>query len=126
MTKINPDQPYEMRQIVATMGAAGEFALSGKLYKIPLIMTFWGGEKPSFAAIFDRIADRDAKGFLVLSNMKKGEIVVKPGLVYRKILMTGVIMNEHLLAMKRFRPKKQIVYEKSTEAPVDLGVIGGQ
>lgn len=114
---------YEIRQIVARVGKAGSFTIGGKSYHMPEYMTFWCGEKPSFAAKFDRLAPMDEKGFLRLDALREGEIVVKPGLVYRKVAMTGMVMDAHLKAMQKFRKKVVTAPVMSDEAPIDVGVI---
>lgn len=120
--KIDTKQNYEVRQVVAKMGLAGKFREGGKQYKIFQFLTFWSGGGPSFAAEFVRPAT-NVGGFLFLEDLKVGEIVVKPGLIYRKIPMTGMIMAEHMRAMKKFKPKRQIVYERDTAPAVDVGSI---
>lgn len=126
MTKIaKSDQPYERRQIVAYMGRAGRFRMNGKNYTIWKYMTFYVGKgKPPVAGEFVRMADRDKEGFLRLETVKPGEMVVTPGIIYRKIPMSGVMMAEHMRKLKRFKPRDLVVYEKDTSSPaVDLGEI---
>lgn len=119
------DQNYQRRQIVARMGRAGVFRLGGKRYIIWKYMTFWcGNDMPSIAAEFVRQADHDKDGFLRIENLREGEIVVTPGLVYRKIPMSGVMMAEHIKAMRNFKPRDILVMDKDTDAgAVDLGAI---
>ena len=118
-------QEYQRRQIVARMGRAGEFRMGGKRYIIWKIMTFWcGHDQPSIAAEFVRQADIDEEGFLRIGNLREGEICVTPGLIYRKIPMSGVIMTEHMKKMKNFQPRDIVTHVKDTSSPAeDLGVI---
>lgn len=118
-------QDYQRRQIVARMGKAGHFRMGGKKYIIWQFMTFWCGEgQPAIAAEFVRPAPTDKEGFLHIEGLKPGELLVTPGLVYRKIPMSGLIMAEHLKKMKRFKPRDILQSYKDTAAgAVDLGTI---
>ena len=118
-------QPYERRQIVSYMGKAGLFSFGQKNYTIWKFMTFWcGGGKPAIAAEFVRMDERDDDGFIRMENMREGEMLVTPGLIYRKIPMSGLIMTKHLEKMKTFKPKDLVVYEKDTSSgPIDVGEI---
>lgn len=119
------NQDYERRQIVARMGKAGEFRLGGKRYIIWEYMTFWSGhDKPSIAAKFVRPAPTDKEGFLRIEDLRPGEILVTPGLVYRKVPMSGLIMAEHMKKMKHFKPRDITVADiDRSEGAVDLGTI---
>jgi hypothetical protein len=119
------NQEYERRQIVARMGKAGYFRMERKKYIIWQFMTFWTGPlTPAIAAEFVRPADIDEQGFLRIEKLRPGEILVTPGLVYRKVAMTGIIMAEHLKKMKRFRPRDVVEHFKDTAAgAVDLGTV---
>ncbi len=115
---------YQKREIVAKLDAIGTFTENGKRYKLWGHMTFYcGPDTVAIAAKYDRVAPKDENGELVMIALKEGEIVVKPGFVYRIIPMTGAIMTEHLRAMRTWKPKVVYSYEKSDEAAVDLGVI---
>lgn len=125
MGHIDPHSaPYERRQIVAKMGKAGTFRVGRRVFTLWKYMTFFTGNgKPGFAAEFVRKADIDKNGFLRLETVREGEIVVAPGLVYKKIPMTGNIMTVHLQAMKTFRPRDTLNFEKDKGPAVDLGEI---
>lgn len=118
------DKPYERRQIVAKMGRAGYFTVEGKKYILWQYMTFWCGYNvPTICAKFDRICDMDKQGFIRLDRVNEGELLVKPGLIYKIVPMTGEIMAEHLRGMVSFKPKPVYSFEKSKEAAFDLGTI---
>lgn len=125
MTHIAPtDQIYERRQIVARMGRAGEFRMGDKRYIIWKVMTFWHGPGKYTAAEFVRPADIDKEGMLRLDNLKPGQIVVTPGLIYQKIPMSGIILAEHMKKMKKFKPRDLVTHVKDTSGEFeDLGVI---
>lgn len=107
------------------MERIGYFQEGGKKYTLWGYLTFYCGEGVTpIAAKYDRIAPRDEDGELLTSGIKPGEIVVMPGFVYKIIPMSGMIMSEHLKKIQRgWKPKAQLVYEKSDAPAVDLGVI---
>lgn len=118
------NQQTRQLQIVARMQRHGAFRMDGKKYILWKYMTFYtGSDQPAICAEFVRIADTDKEGFLRFDALQEGEIVVTPGLIYKKIPMSGLIMAEHLRKMTRFRPKAQVVYEKDKGAAVDLGTV---
>lgn len=119
------NKTYERRQIVAYVGSVGTFRMNGRTFNIPKYMTFYTGKNsPAIAAVFKGEAPRDNYGYLRIEDMEEGEILVDPAFVFKKIPMTGMLMAQHLQAMKTFKPKEDIVYEKDTSAPaVDLGSI---
>jgi len=122
MTHIKSDNQetiYAQRQIVCRLGQAGSYTINGITYAIPEIITLYGGE----AARFVRLASKDLHGFLRFDDLKFGQIVINPGLIYDKIPMTGKIMSAHLKSMAAFKPRIVMEYEKDDSPPVDLGVI---
>lgn len=118
-------QPYERRFIVAKMGSAGTFTEGRRTFRIWQFITFHVPNGLPFAAEFVGKAPVDKRGFLKLESLRAGQIVVKPGFIYNKVAMTGVIMAEHLKAMKTWKPPvPEVVYEKDLSAPaVDMGII---
>jgi len=118
------DQGYEARGIVAVVGFVGEYMSGGINYKIPAYITFdCGGDKPGMCARFIRQAETK-KGFLDMSKVQEGDIVVKPGFIYRKCTWTTEIFNAHLAALKRYKRKVIVKHEVDKSAGhVDLGVI---
>jgi len=118
------DKPYERRQIVAKMGRAGYFTVGGKRFILWQYMTFWCGyNQPTICAKFDRICDMDKEGFIRLDRVNEGELLVKPGLIYKITPMTGEIMAEHLHSMNKFSPKPVYSFDKDTAPAVDLRTI---
>lgn len=125
-TKIsNTEVPYTRRQIVARLGVVGFYSMNNKNHPIPQYITFHLGEgQQPLVAIFDRQADTDDSGFIDLNRIKEGELVIAPGLIYRKTCFTGNLMTAHLQALKKFRPRSTVAYEKDHSAPpVNLGSI---
>ena len=124
MKELPDGTPYIARQKVAHMERIGYFHVDNVKYTMWGYLTFYcGPDEVAIAAKFDRIAQYDEQGELVTFGLKPGEIVVKPGFVYKTIPMTGMILTEHLRRMRTWKPKPTYEYEKSDEAAVDLGVI---
>lgn len=119
----NTNAQYEQRQIVARLDRLGSINMNLQQYPIWSYLTFHGGGMPAFAATFDRLAPRDRENFLLLDDLRPGELVVTPGLVYRKIPMTGMLLMAHLDAMKYWRPKQTTSYEMDLSGVVDVGTI---
>lgn len=120
------DQEYRRLQGVAKLGKAGVFVMGGVKYQIWEYMTFYAGkDQPPVCAKFSRPATIDKEGFLQIGMLQPGEIVVKPGLIYQKLLsMPGIVMAEHLKKMKKFRPRDIVQHVKDTSGEFeDLGVI---
>lgn len=129
-------QGYEARGIVARINKIGHYddtlvgapSLIGARKPIYQFLTFDAGKgKPSFAAEYVREAKiivNKQGTFLDPRDLKEGEIVVSPGFVYKKIPWTTKIMNCHLDALKKYRPKSIIKADVDQSAgPIDLGTI---
>lgn len=83
------------------------------------------GKPPTFAA-YGGPAPVDDLGNLRVENLPDGTIIVEPGLLYNPIPpmdVTGKMMAEHERAMRTWRPKPEIHYERDDAPAVDLGVI---
>lgn len=117
--------PYQRRYLVSRMGDAGTFQENLRVFRIYRYMTFHVIGGPAIAAEFVGRAPIDEHGFLRLEMLDEGMIVVKPGLLYRKVPMTGEIMNQHLRAMATWKkPDPQIFYEIDKNAPpIDVGKV---
>lgn len=67
--------------------------------------------------------EQNGEKFLDASALKEGEIVVSPGFIYKKVAMSGVIMTEHLKALKTYRRKTILDATKEDGPAIDLGEI---
>lgn len=125
--KIASARPYQRRHPVARFMSIGKMKVNG------LERTLWGfmsfhnglGKPPTFGA-FGGLAPVDDFGNLAMSELKEGDIIVEPGLIYKPIPIlevTGKMMAEHDKAMKKWKPKVTYGYEKDDAPAVDLGVI---
>ena len=115
------EHTYVKRQIVARLDFVGNVDDVMPFYRY---LTIWNGPNEKATAVrFRGFARVDKDGFMDYSLLKPGDIVISPGLVYEPVTMTGQIMAAHLKRMQTWKPKEEIVYEKSDEAPVDLGAL---
>lgn len=125
--KIEGKKPYFRRQPVAKFGAVDRVVVNRITRTVFYFMSFYNGPglAPTFAELVGR-APVDAEGFLKIDAVPEGCIIVDPGLVYRPIPLlrvSGKMMAEHEKAMKKWKPKTQLVYEKDDAPAVDLGPI---
>jgi hypothetical protein len=124
---IKSERPYFRRSPVAKFFKVGNMTVNG------IQRTLWGfmsfhngvGKLPTFAA-FGGLAPVDEHGHLRIEGLKDGVIIVAPGIIYNPIPpldVTGKMMAEHDKAMKKWKPKAQLVTERSDAPAVDMGVI---
>lgn len=106
--KIASNKAYEARGIVAKINPIGNYELVPNL-KITVfqflsldcgpgcdkILVEFIGPAP-----YDEITQE-----LDLNNVKEGDIIVNPGLLYRKRAWTQALMTEHLQQLKKYKPK---------------------
>lgn len=125
MPRLEDGREYAGRQVVAKFDPVGHFTEGGRRYKIWRYLTFYTG--PDSAPIcgkYDRVAPRDEHGELVYMAIRAGEIVVKPGFVYRVVPMSGAMITEHLRQSRNWKPKTTYSYEKDVDSgPVDAGIV---
>lgn len=115
---------YARRQIVSRFGLIGTYQQGLRRYPIWRYLTFYTGPNtPPIAAKFVREADRDKQGIVHIDHLPEGTLVVDPCFIYEKIPMSGFIMAAHLRKMRLFRPRDEVVYEKSKDGPIDVGEI---
>jgi hypothetical protein len=124
MGKFKGAELYEKRHIVAKFERIGELNVGG------IVMPLWGFvtlisrlDAPIIAAKFDRLAKKDEEGHIRLEDTQPGEIILTPGLIYKKIPMSSPIMRKHEQAMKRWKPKPEFFFEKEKGPVVDLGPV---
>lgn len=112
---------YQQRQVVARLGIIGTTNQKGVINRVFRYLTLWGD--PCVAVEFDRPASFTKDGFVVMENINEGEFLINPGMIYKRVPMTGSIMAAHLRAIQTFKRKHSFKYEKSTEQPIDIGTI---
>lgn len=126
------DQGYHALGIVARINKIGHYQdpsplILTKTYIYKYLTFDAGPGRNSFAAEFVRqagITVIDGQSYLDASGLKEGEIVVSPGFVYKKIPWSTKIMDCHLDALKKYRPKDIIKsYVDPTDKAIDLGTI---
>lgn len=118
---------YDRRHIVARVGRCGGVMHKGASFPIYKYLTFKMPDGAVFAAEFTgKTAPVDKAGFLRTEALQEGDIIVRPGLLYRKMLtMPGMVMLEHLDAMKTWRMPSPLLrpYVDAEDAGVDMGVV---
>lgn len=127
------NQAYEARSIVAKympMGHFQDISVVGRGLRVPVFrfMTLYQGEgREAIPVEFKRPAPvlpgDNGETFLNIEALEVGDIVVSPGLVYRKCLWFDNLMAAHMKALQSFKVKDRMISEKDDAAPVDLGTI---
>ena len=127
--KMANNQAYEARAVIARYHVMGHYQ-AGIALKVPVykFLTLYQGEgREAIAVEFQRpapvIPGDNGETFLNIEALREGDIVVDPGLVYRRIPMFPNLMAEHMKALQRFKPKTIISAEKDDAPPVDLGTL---
>ena len=120
------DQAYEARGVVAKHGRMGHYQ-SGIL-KVPVFkfMTLDRGNNEFMPVEFVMPAPViEDKGEVILDvgKLQEGDIVVNPGLVYRKTRWNDGLMAAHIKALQTYRPKTIMVADKADEPAFDLGTL---
>lgn len=126
---IGTNQAYEARAVVAKYHVMGHFQ-TGAMLKVPVykFLTLYTGEgREAIAVEFKRPApvlpDDDGGTYLNVEALSEGDIVVNPGLVYRRCAFFPNLMAEHMKALQRFKPKVIMVAEKDDAPAFDLGTF---
>lgn len=120
------NQAYQARGVVAKIGQMGHYQ-AGPMLRIPVyrfLTLDCGKGNPSLAVEFSGPApvSEDAEGaYLDVSNLREGDIVVHPGLLYRKCVMTDGLMAAHMKALQTYQPKDIITADAPDEPAIDLG-----
>ncbi len=116
------DRQYEARGIVARIQPVGRINGLAPIYRYLTIDQ--GPGRPSFAVEFMGKASVDENGYLDMRTVKEGQLIVNPGLVYKKIPWSDGLMTLHLEAMKTYQRKEIYLPEIDRSAgPVDIGTI---
>ena len=122
-------QAYEARAVVAKYYQMGHYQ-AGILLQVPVykFLTLYQGEgREAIAVEFKRpapvIEGDNGEAFLNVEALQEGDIVVHPGLVYRRCGWFPNLTAAHMEACKTFKIKDIIKAEKDDAAPVDLGTL---
>lgn len=117
---------YDRRHVVARCGVKGQLSYGGMRHVIWHYLTFRLLNGQAFAAEFVGMAPVDKFGMLRTDALNLGDIVVSPGLLYRKMIaMPARVMTVHLKAMKTWKPLAPLMAPEIDleAAPVDVGAI---
>lgn len=118
--KIEYNRAYEARGVIARINKIGDMSV-GPMVALPVyqflsldcgpgrdkILVEFVGPAP-----YDEITQE-----LDLNKVKEGDIVVNPGLLYRKRAWTQKLMTEHLFQLRKYKPQVIIKSEVDREAP---------
>jgi len=124
---ISSGRPYFKRHPVSRFFKVGKVTVNGIQRTLWGFMSFYNGlDKPPTFAAYGGPAPVDDLGNLRVENLLDGVIIVEPGLIYNPIPLmdvTGKMMQEHDKALRKWKPKTELHYEKDDAPAVDLGVI---
>lgn len=124
--KIAYDRAYEARGVIARINKIGDMSI-GPMVAIPvyqfLTLDCGPGRKKVLVefvgpAPYDKLTQE-----LDLNKVKEGDIIVNPGLLYRKRAWTQKLMAEHLLQLHNYRPKVIIKSEVDRSSPTGEIVV---
>ena len=122
--KLRHDQAYEARGVVARYHQMGHFQQG--LMQVPVwkFLTLDRGKGEYIPVEFVKPAPVKAdkgESILDMEALQEGDIVVHPGLVYRKTFWHANLMAAHMKALQTYRPKDIITSEKADAPAIDLG-----
>lgn len=118
--KIKYDRAYEARGVIARINKIGSMAV-GPITSLPVyqflsldcgpgrdkILVEFVGPAP-----YDEITQE-----LDLNKVKDGDIIVNPGLLYRKRSWTQKLMSEHLIQLRKYKPQVIIKADVDRDQP---------
>lgn len=128
---LQSDRDYAECGIVMRAEKIGNYSFGGMIAQgvYRYVSVFKGGGKPSvlleFVGEAPFILEPNGDRVLDMAKLEIGDVVLKPGFVYRPREWTANLYTMHLNAMKTYRPKEIIKAGKETDLPpIDLGSIG--
>jgi hypothetical protein len=127
--QVGESRDYAARAVVGRLHVMGHFE-HGISVRVPVyrFLTLYQGEgREAIPVEFVRpapvIPGEHDETFLDFDQLKEGDIVVDPGLIYRRCLWFDNLMAAHMKALQTFKPKTIMVAEKDDAPPVDIGTI---
>lgn len=127
-SKIAHDQAHEARGVIARFMPMGHYQIG--MFKVPIykFLTLHQGEgrqalPVEFVKPAPVVPGEHDETFLNIEALDVGDIVVNPGLVYRKCFWFDNLMAEHMKALQSYKPKTIVVAEKDDAPPVDIGTL---
>ncbi len=106
--KIASDKGYQARGIISKINPIGNYELGRGIYftVYQFLSLDCGAGRDKILVEFVGPAPYDDKTQeLDLNKVQEGDIVVNPGLLYRKREWTQALMTEHLMQLKKYKPK---------------------
>lgn len=124
--KINDHIAYEARGIVARINQIGKYKLgplaSCDVYQYLTLDCGPGKDKVLVEFVGPAPYDDETRE-IKINDLKEGDFVIDPGFVYRRRAWTQPLIAEHLLQLKRYKPKMIITSEVDRDAPAENIVI---
>jgi hypothetical protein len=121
-------QAYEARGVITKFESMGHFSPS-YLITVPIYkyLTLDRGanmeaQPVKFLGAAPVIEDK-GETILDLAKLSEGDIVIHPGLVYRKCPWFDELFAAHIKALPNYKPKTIMVADKGDEPAFDLGTI---
>lgn len=124
--KLETSRDYEARGIIAKINKIGNIQ-TGPLIALPVYQFLTldcGAGREKILVEFVGPAPYDEKTQeLDLNKVKEGDIIVNPGLLYRKRSWTQALMTEHLAALKNYKPQVIVKADVDRSKPAEEIVI---
>jgi len=119
------DRAYEARGIIARINKIGNIE-TGPLIALPVyqFLTLDAGPgREKILVEFVGPAPYDENQELDLNAVQEGDIIVNPGLLYRRRSWTQALMTEHLAQLRFYRPSVIVKSDVDRSTPAEEIVI---
>ena len=118
--KIQYDRAYEARGVIARINKIGNMAV-GPMVALPvyqfLTLDCGPGRDKILVEFIGPAPYDDITQELDLNKVKEGDIIVNPGLLYRKRAWTQKLMAEHLIQLRKYKPQVIIKADVDRDQP---------
>lgn len=123
---LKQDQQYNVCCVVGRFNKIGKYSSGVVTMPIHRYLTLDNGKEKFAVEFVDRAPTYRIEGddheYIDFEKLEKGQLLIDPGLIYKRIPWTSKLMNMHLIAMKSYTPKDIIIYDKPEENDViDMG-----
>lgn len=120
------DRAYEARGVIARINVIGNIE-TGPQLKMPvyqfLTLDCGTGRERLIVEFVGPAPYHDDTQELDLNQVKEGDIIVNPGLLYRRRTWTQALMAEHLRQLRRYKPSVIVKADVDREKPSQEIVI---
>ena len=121
--KMRHEQSYEARGIVCKFNIKGYIGVESVRKPFYEFISLDKGNGVFQPTRFKGVAPKTKDGYLDVSRLSVGEIVVSPGLLYENCAWNDQFLSRHLKCLKTYRPKDILVQERVQGSPIDLGTV---